>query len=131
MFIKLPVHESDVTPEVWYENTDREIIGRVLCDVGSKSKVGVGLLDLPPGSNTKPAHYHTLEEEHLYVVEGSATLHLGDQSFVLVPGSYVCFPAGQEQAHYLHNDGDHTCRYVMVGERIEADQVVYPKATGF
>jgi len=129
MAIKLPIHVSDVTPEVSYENTDREIFGRALCDVGGKAKVGVGLMDLPAGSNTKRAHYHTLEEEHIYVIEGSTTLHLSDRSFLLKPGSYVCFPAGQPQAHYLENDSSETCRFLIVGERITQDKVIYPPDT--
>ena len=129
MAIKLPIHVSDVTPEVSYENTDREIFGRALCDVGGKAKVGVGLMDLPAGSNTKRAHYHTLEEEHIYVIEGSTTLHLRDRSFLLKPGSYVCFPAGQPQAHYLENDSSETCRFLIVGERITQDKVIYPPDT--
>jgi uncharacterized cupin superfamily protein len=124
--IKLPIHESEVAPEVWYENTDREIFGRALCDIGGKAKVGVGLMDLPPGSNTRRAHYHTLEEEHLYIIDGLVTLHLGDRRFSLTPGSYVCFPAGQPQAHYLENESSGVCRYLIVGERIAQDEVVYP-----
>lgn len=123
---KRPLHSTEVKPQIWYENSDREIHGRALCDVGGLSKLGVGLLDLPPGSNTKPAHYHTLEEEHLYVVEGSATLHLGDRTYPLTKGSYVCFPAGQPLAHYLENETTEVCRYLMIGERLSDDKVIYP-----
>jgi hypothetical protein len=64
--IKRPINEDQVEIQVWYAGTDREIRGRALCDVGGPSKVGVGLLELPPGCNTQPGHYHTKEEEHLY-----------------------------------------------------------------
>lgn len=123
---KQPLHESDVDVEVWYPGTDREIRGRALSDIGGRARVGVGLLELPPGSNTLPGHYHTHEEEHLYMLDGNLTLHLGDRTYPLGPGCYVCFPAAQAVAHYLSNDGQTTARYLMVGERIEADQVVYP-----
>lgn len=123
---KPPVHESDVPVETWYANTDREIRGRALSDVGGRARIGVGILELPPGSNTRPAHYHTEEEEHLYVLEGTATLHLGDRQYHLRPGSYVHFPASQAVAHHLANDGDDVVRYLMIGERIDADRVIYP-----
>ncbi len=126
--MKNPVHETDVPWAVWYSGTDREIRGRALSDTPDRAKIGFGILELPPGSNTRPSHYHTHEEEHLYALEGAATLHLGDTTSSLVPGSYVCFPAGQPQAHYLSNDGTTPFRYVMVGERIDADEVVYPSA---
>lgn len=125
MAAKHPIHEDDVEIQTWYAGTDREIHGRALCDVGGKSKVGVGLLELPPGCNTQPAHYHTKEEEHLYVLNGRATLHLGGVSHLLAQGSYVCFPAQQPLAHYISNEGPDIFRYLMIGERIEGDEVVY------
>ena len=121
---KQPVHEDDVEAVTWYEGTDREIRGRALCDVGGHSKVGVGLLELPAGCNTRPAQYHTREEEHLYALEGEATLILGDATYRLVRGSYVCFPAGQALSAHLRNDGPEPFRYLMIGERIDDDQAV-------
>ncbi|MEQ8860505.1 MAG: cupin domain-containing protein [Pseudomonadales bacterium] len=121
---KRPIHLSEIEPEVWYAGTDRELRGWALCDVGGASKLGVGVLELAPGSNTRPAHYHTKEEEHLYVLDGHATLHLGDDRYPLVPGSYVCFPAGQAAPHCLCNDGPAVFRYLMIGERIAEDRVV-------
>lgn len=126
--MKRPVHISELPFETWYAGTDREIRGKALGDYGGTSKVGVGFLELPPGSNTKPAHWHKQEEEHLYVLSGCATLHLGAHQFDLRPGSFVCFPAGQAEAHYLDNTGTEPFRYIIVGERIADDEVVYPPA---
>ena len=57
--------------------TECEVRAKALSDVGGRAKVGVGLMELPPECDTKPAHWHSLEEEHLYVLSGRATLHLG------------------------------------------------------
>jgi len=92
----------------------------------SKSKVGFGLMELPSGCNTKPGHWHSKEEEHLFVLSGVATLHLGSETFALRKGSYVCFPAGQSLAHYLDNTATEPFGYTMVGERIDDDLVTYP-----
>jgi uncharacterized cupin superfamily protein len=123
--MKQPVHESDLAWDIWYAGTDREIRGRALCDAGGRAKVGVGLLELAPGCNTRPAHYHTLEEEHVYVLGGHGRLHLGSQIFELRPGSYVCFPAGQPEFHCLENPGPEVFRYLIVGERLAEDKVCY------
>ncbi len=123
---KLPVHESEVPVQSWYPGTDREIHGRALSDVGGSAKIGVGLLELPPGANTKPGHYHSREEEHLYLLEGELCLHLGERLHRLRPGSYVHFPASQPVPHHLENDGEVTARYLMIGERIDDDLVSYP-----
>ena len=97
--MKHPVHVGEVAFETWYAGTDREIRGKALGDVGGAAKVGVGVLELPPGSN---------------------------RTFELRPGSFVCFPAGQSEAHYLDNTGAETFTYLIVGERIADDEVVYP-----
>jgi uncharacterized cupin superfamily protein len=124
--MKIPVHISEVPSDIWYADTDREIRGKPLGDVGGEAKVGVGYLELPPGSHTKPGHWHSQEEEHLYVLSGQATLHLGADRFVLRAGSYVCFPASQAVAHHLHNTGSETFTYIMIGERMPGDEVTYP-----
>jgi uncharacterized cupin superfamily protein len=123
--MKAPVREYDVPWEVWYEGTDRQIRGRAVCDVGGTSKIGVGVLELSPSCTTQPAHYHTHEEEHLYVLSGSVTLCLGSEAYELECGSYVHFPAGQTVFHHLENRTSEPVRYLMIGERIEDDKVVY------
>lgn len=125
---KQPIHAPDAPTQTWYAGTDREIRGKALSDIGGRARVGVGLLELPPGSNTRPGHYHSHEEEHLYVLDGELTLHLGDQAHRLRPGDYVCFPAAQPTPHHLSNDGSAPARYLMIGERIEADRVVHVEA---
>jgi uncharacterized cupin superfamily protein len=83
---------------------------------------------LHPGKETNPSHYHMLEEEHAYVLEGSLTLRLGDKSYVTNAGDYVCFPAGQEAGHSLYNHANTVCRYLVIGERNPHDIIVYPES---
>ena len=123
-----PSHESDLEWVTWYAGTTREIRGKALCDAAGRSRVGVGLLELPPGSDTRPAHYHSHEEEHLFVLSGRVVLHLGDREFELKPGSYVRFPAGEPVMHHLENRSDSPCRYLMVGERIPEDVATHERS---
>jgi len=123
--IKQPILDSNVETEIWYKGTDREIRGRALSDVGGYAKIGFGLLELGPDCNTRPAHYHTMEEEHLYVLEGSGTLHLDDKTHPLSKGSYAHFPAGQKVHHCLSTDKNESLKYIIVGERIKQDKVFY------
>ena len=125
--VKRPLQASDVAAQTWYPGTDREIHGRALGDVGGHARVGVGLMELPPGSNTRPAHWHSHEEEHLYAISGAAVLHLGDEQHQLLAGSYVCFPAGQPVPHHLENAGAQPFVYLIIGERIAEDVVTYPE----
>jgi uncharacterized cupin superfamily protein len=126
--MKRPIHETDLAFEVWMAGTPQELRAKALCDVDGRSRVGVGLLELPAGSDTLPGHFHSHEEEHLFVLAGRATLVLGEEQFDLAPGSYVCFPAGQPVHHHLVNRSGGVFRYLMIGERIAEDRVTHAPA---
>ena len=88
--------------------------------------VGV-LIEAPaPGKRLAPRHYHMLEEEHALILEGEATLLLGDERHAMTAGDYVCFPAGRKVGHSLMNSGTGPCRYLMVGQSDASDVCVYP-----
>jgi uncharacterized cupin superfamily protein len=85
--------------------------------MGEDYRVGVVIEELAPGSQSSAAHYHVFEEEHVYILEGALTARIGDASYEMKPGDYVCFPAGQKAGHCLINESTQVCRYVLVGER--------------
>ena len=55
-----------------------------------------------PGSKTA-LHRHRLTEELYHVVEGSAMMTLGHETFALQPGDTVCIAPGT--AHCIENTG--------------------------
>ncbi len=94
--------------------------------VGRDYHVGV-LIEAPaPGKRLCPTHYHMLEEEHALILEGEATLILGEERHAMKAGDYVCFPAGQKVGHSLMNAGPGPLRYLMIGERKPDELCVYP-----
>ncbi len=99
---------------------------RELGEFGGGTHVGVCLEVLEPGKQSNPAHYHMLEEEHLLILEGKATLRLGERTYPMSAGDYVCFPAGQKAGHCLINHGSEPCRFLIIGERNPNDVMVYP-----
>jgi uncharacterized cupin superfamily protein len=99
---------------------------RQLGQFGGCKNVGVSMEELAPGKQACPNHYHHLEEEQLYVLEGSLTLRLGEKKYLMTAGGYVVFPAGQKAGHSLHNHTDAVCRYLVIGERNPHDVIVYP-----
>lgn len=88
--------------------------------------IGVGISELAPGCNTGTAHYHMKEEEHVFVLEGSMEVRLGKEWQRLDPGDYLCFRAGDPTEHKFRNPFAVPCRYLMFGERMRDDVVVYP-----
>jgi uncharacterized cupin superfamily protein len=96
--------------------------------VGPDYRVGMLIEEPAPGRRLAPLHYHMLEEEHALVLEGQATLWLGDEQYDMRPGDYVCFPAGQKVGHSFMNSGTAPCRYLMIGERNPNEVCVYPNS---
>lgn len=122
-----PISSSDVTWTEWSDVPNFGLRYRHLtvAAMGEDYRVGVAIEELDPGKRTVPAHYHLFEEEHLYVLEGSVTVRIGNGTHDMKAGGYVCFPAGQRAGHCLINNGTETCRYVVVGERNPNEVVVY------
>lgn len=92
----------------------------------SGKHLGVRIEELPPGGTSSVHHYHTLEEEHVLALSGTATLHLGSEEVDLREGDHVWFAAGDETAHHIENRSKDDFRYLVFGERKAGDVVVYP-----
>jgi len=56
-------------------------------------------------------HYHTANEEAIYVLSGSATLRHDGETVRIEAGDYVAFPADESGAHRVVNEGDDSARY--------------------
>ena len=121
-----PFAVESVPWEQWSHGTRFGSRFRALTDRGGGCHVGVVIEELPPGKQSCPGHYHMLEEEHLLVLAGRATLRLGEQTHEIEAGDYVCFPAGQKVGHCLINQGTEPCRFLIIGERNPNDVIVYP-----
>jgi uncharacterized cupin superfamily protein len=93
---------------------------------GGGSHVGVGLDVLPPGRFSNRFHYHTADEEHVFIVKGSATLHLGGKRYVMKERDYCCFPAGQKAGHHLFNHTKENCVFMTIGENRPDDLAIFP-----
>lgn len=120
-----PFRIDDVPWEDYAQGERFAVRSRPLGEFGGCTHVGVCLEVLEPGKQTWPAHYHMFEEEHLLILEGQATLRLGDRTYELSANSYVCFPAGQKAGHCLVNNSGAPCRYLVIGERNPNDVIVY------
>jgi len=89
-------------------------------------RIGCSLYELPAGRRSWPYHYHTGNEEAIYVLAGSGTLRLDGERVDLREGDYVALPADERGAHRVVNDADGPLRYLMVSTMDEPDLTVYP-----
>lgn len=97
-----------------------------LAEAAGGGDVGCSLYELPAGARSWPYHYHTANEEALFVLEGSGSLRIADETVSLEAGDYVALPAGEDGAHRVVNDSDGTLRYLAVSTMDEPDVTVYP-----
>jgi uncharacterized cupin superfamily protein len=117
--------QSRVMPSVFLERFgDRA--KRKLGDAYGLTQYGVNHVTLGPGGQSSLRHWHTLEDELIYVLGGELVLVTNDGEQVLHAGDVVGFRAGDEDAHHMINRSSEPATYLEVGTRIEPDTAVYP-----
>ncbi len=99
---------------------------RRLTDALGMSRFGVNILELPPGSASALRHWHTDEDEFIYVLSGHPTLITENDRRVLSPGMTAGFPAGVRNGHHLVNETEEMVRILEVGSRSDEDIAFYP-----
>jgi uncharacterized cupin superfamily protein len=99
---------------------------RALGDAFGLTKFGVNLTTLYPGSESSMRHWHSHEDELVYVLAGEVVLVTGAGEQTLTPGSCAGFAAGSTDGHQLVNRGTVPAVYLEIGNRDAADRVVYP-----
>ena len=99
---------------------------RALGDHFGLHQYGVNYVELAPGAWSAQRHWHTHEDEFVYVVAGELTLITDDGEQRLTPGMVAGFPAGVEDGHHLVNRSDASAAYLEIGARNPADEVFYP-----
>jgi uncharacterized cupin superfamily protein len=89
-------------------------------------KLGCSLYEVAPGKSAWPAHYHTANEEAIYILEGSGTLRHGTRSVPVARGDYVALLPAADCAHRLTNTSSTVLRYLCVSTMIEPEVTIYP-----
>ena len=98
---------------------------RKLGDVFGLKNFGVNLTHLEPGAASALLHAHTVQDEFVFIIEGNATVVIGEQQYEVSAGECVGFKAGS-QAHQIVNRSNETVTYIEIGDRLRDDEVVYP-----
>jgi uncharacterized cupin superfamily protein len=100
---------------------------RALGDLFGLDQFGVNLTELAPGAYSALRHWHSDEDEMVYILEGEITLVTDAGEEVLRPGDVVGFKCGVADGHHLVNRTDKPVRYLEIGSRrVEIDRAFYP-----
>ncbi len=90
------------------------------------TKLGVNLVTVGPGGQSALRHWHTLEDEFVYVLEGEVVLVTNAGEQVLRAGTCAGYPAGKRDAHHFINRSTRPARYLEIGPRLDGDTAFYP-----
>ncbi len=121
------VRRGSSYPEAFREPC-RSRIKRALGDALDLNNFGVNLVTLPPGAWSAQRHWHSHEDEFVYVIDGELTLITDGGEQALTAGQVAGFPAGTADGHHLVNKGSAPATYLEIGDRRQADAVTYPDA---
>ena len=99
---------------------------RRLGDVFGLTNFGVNLVRLAPGSASAQRHWHSAQDEFVYILEGEATLVTDAGETVIGAGTMMGFPANRPDGHQLVNNSAHDVLYIEIGDRGGGDEVDYP-----
>ncbi|BAZ30289.1 cupin domain-containing protein [Cylindrospermum sp. NIES-4074] len=113
-----------------YPNEFKPLVaGRIKQALGNAAGLknfGVNLVTLAPGSCSALRHWHTKQDEFIYVISGEVTLITDAGEQIFQPGMMAGFPAGEPDGHHLVNRSHAVVVYLEIGDRTPDDEGNYP-----
>ena len=88
--------------------------------------LGVNLVTLGPGGQSALRHWHTLEDEFVYVLEGEVVLVTNEGQQTLSAGMCAGYTAGSKNGHHFINRSQKPARYLEMGTNVPGDTAFYP-----
>ncbi|HEY1725381.1 MAG TPA: cupin domain-containing protein [Steroidobacteraceae bacterium] len=82
---------------------------------------GVNLMHLPPGNWSSQRHWHTAEDEFVYVLAGELSLVEDGGETELRAGDCAAFAKNSGNGHHLINKSGSMAIYLEIGSRSAAD----------
>jgi uncharacterized cupin superfamily protein len=96
-----------------------------LGDAAGLTQFGVNLLTLKPGVWSSQRHWHSHEDEFVYVVAGEVVLITDAGEELLRVGDCAGFKAGNPDGHHLQNRSSQDAQLLVVGSRHAEDHGEY------
>ncbi len=132
-----PENVPDSTGSNYPQQFQSAVAGRVKKRLGNAAGLrnfGVNLVRLAPGSCSALRHWHTRQDELIYILEGEVSLMANSGEQVLKPGMAAGFPAGDADGHHLVNRTNADVVYLEIGDslrdsfasRTSGDSANYP-----
>lgn len=98
-----------------------ERVRRRLGEAGGLTQFGVNLMRLPPGGWSSQRHWHSHEDEFVFLLEGELILVEDRGETMLRAGDAAAFPKGSGDGHHMINRSGAVAVYLEVGSRSPDD----------
>ena len=98
-----------------------------ISEAGELTQFGAFIEVLQPGCRSSIKHWHSAEDEMVYVLAGEIIVIEGISETLMRAGSVATFRAGVQVGHYLENRSASETRCLVVGTRAPVDQITYPE----
>jgi uncharacterized cupin superfamily protein len=115
-----------LTPDQFIEESNESSTRLWISEAGNLTQFGSFIEILQPGAQSSIKHWHSAEDEMVYVLEGEVTLIEGDAETVLRRGDAATFRSAVAVGHTLHNRAAIPSKCLVVGTRAPLDRITYP-----
>lgn len=89
------------------------------------TQFGASLTVIDPDSWSSQRHWHSEQDEFVWVVEGELVLITQGGETILRAGDCAAFPKGEPDGHHLVNRGDRPATVLAIGGKSAGDRCIY------
>lgn len=121
----VPARKGSGYPAPFHEMAKNRV-KQALGDAGGLSDFGVNLTRLPPGAWSSQRHWHSAEDEFVYVISGEVVLVSDAGEDIVRAGECAAFRKNVPNGHHFINKSKETAVYLEIGTRSADDFCSYP-----
>jgi uncharacterized cupin superfamily protein len=122
---KVPLHTGGTYPTPFdVPCTDQQ--SQRLARHAGLTVFGVNLTVIGPGAWSSQRHWHSHEDEFVWVLEGELTLVTDAGEEILRAGDCAAFKRGDPDGHHLINKSSQPAKVLEIGNADSGDRCVYP-----
>ena len=97
-----------------------------LGSAGGLTDFGVNIMRLPPGNWSSQRHWHSHEDEFVYILAGELVLIEDGGETLLRAGDCAAFPKNSGNGHHMINRSEDIAVYLEIGSRSPDDLITCP-----
>lgn len=101
----------------------KERVRQRLGNAGGLKDFGVNLMALPPGNWSSQRHWHSHEDEFVFVLAGEVTLVEDGGETLLRAGECAAFAKASGNGHHMINRSETVAVYLEIGSRSPDDVI--------